>query len=138
MTASSREEGPDEVEHLSTTQLLARVTEQTSGLVRDEVALAKAEIQESIAKVGTGAGLFGSAGVITLYGVGALLAAAILGLATAIDAWFAALLVGVVLLGIAGVVALTGKRKVSEATPPLEASKQSVKRDVDTLKRSRP
>src|SRR5690242_18263330 len=71
-----------QVDELSTPQLLSRLSEQTSLLVRDEVALAKAELQQSVKKAGLGAGLFGSAGVVSLYGVGAVVAAAILGLAT--------------------------------------------------------
>jgi uncharacterized membrane protein YqjE len=126
-----------EVAELSTPQLISRLSEQTSVLVRDEVALAKAEIQETVRKVGLGAGLFGTAGVISLYGVGALVAAAILGLSTVLDAWLAAVIVAVVLFVVAGVAALLGRRKVAEGTPPLEATKENVKQDVATLKGSR-
>ena len=126
-----------DVAELSTPQLLSRLSEQTSVLVRDEVALAKAEIQESVKKVGLGAGLFGTAGVISLYGVGAIVAAAILGLSTAMDAWLAAVVVAVVLFVIAGVAALLGRRKVAEGTPPLEATMENVKQDVETLRRNK-
>ena len=126
-----------DVDELSTPQLLSRLSEQTSGLVRDEVALAKTEIRESVRKVGLGAGLFGTAGVVSLYGVGALVAAAILGLSTVLDAWLAAVVVAVVLFVIAGVAALLGRRKVAEGTPPLEATMENVKQDVETLRRNK-
>ena len=95
------------------------MTEQTSTLVRTEVQLAKAEIQETVKDVGKGAGLFGGAGLTALYGVGALIATAILGLATVVDAWLAALIVTVVLFAVAAVLALAGKKKVSQAPPPV-------------------
>ncbi len=61
--------------------LVARMTEQTSQLVRSEVDLAKAEMAQSGKGLGLGAGLFGGAGVLALYGLGTLVAAAVLGLA---------------------------------------------------------
>jgi nitrate/nitrite transporter NarK len=83
-----------------------------------------------------GAGMFGGAGVLGLYALGALTACAILALATAVDAWLAALIVAVVYGAIAGVLALTGKNKVQEATPPVpERAIDSTKADVETAKR---
>lgn len=122
---------------LSTAQLVSRMTEQTSTLVRTEVQLAKAEIQETVKDVGKGAGLFGGAGVTALYGVGALIATAILGLATVVDAWLAALIVTVVLFAVAAVLALAGKKKVAQAPPPVEATKRNVARDIAAVKEAR-
>jgi uncharacterized membrane protein YqjE len=118
-------------------QLITRLTEQTSTLVRDEVQLAKTEIQQSVKDAGLGAGLFGTAGVVALYAVGALVAAAIMGLGQAVDPWLAALIVGVVLLLVAGVVALAGKSKVQKASPPMAATKENVQRDLDAVKGAR-
>ena len=52
--------------------------------------LAQAELTEKGRHAGKGAGMFGGAGLVALYGVGALVAAAILGLATVIEPWIAA------------------------------------------------
>src|ERR1700709_2573515 len=90
-------------------ELTGQLSQQISTLVRDELRLAQAELTAKGKKVGIGAGLFGAAGLIAAYAVGALTAAAILGLATAMDYWLAALIVGVVLLAGAGVAALLGK-----------------------------
>ena len=122
---------------LSTAQLVSRMTEQTSTLVRTEVQLAKAEIQRTVTDVGKGAGLFGGAGVTALYGVGALIATAILGLATIVDAWLAALIVTVVLFAVAGVLAVAGKKKVAQAPPPVEATKRNVAKDIAAVKEAR-
>ena len=63
------------------------------------------------------------------------MAAAILGLATVIDAWIAAAAVGAGLLLIAGILALTGKKEIDEAAPPKpEQAIESVQQDVDTVK----
>ena len=68
-------------------------------------------------RAGMGIGMFGGAGLVALYGVGALVATVILALALAMPAWVAALIVAVVLFAVAGVLALIGKSKVAEAHP---------------------
>ena len=79
--------------------------------------------------------MFGGAGVFGLYALGALTATGVLALATAVAAWLAALIVAVVLGAIAGILALQGKNKVQEATPPLpEQATESVKEDVQWAK----
>jgi membrane protein len=119
----------------SIADLMKRLSEQTTELVRKEIELAKAELQVKGKKAGIGAGMFGGAGVLGLYALGALTAAAILALATAVDGWLAALIVAVVWGAVAGVLALTGKNKVQEATPPVpERALDTTKQDVETIK----
>ena len=65
---------------VSTAELVRQAGEQISRLVRDELALAKAELAEKGKRAGVGVGLFGGRGVVALYGVAALLAAVVLGL----------------------------------------------------------
>jgi MFS family permease len=119
----------------SASELVKQLSEQTSRLLRQEVELAKAELTIKGKRAGVGAGMFGGAGVLGLYAVGALIAAAIAALDTAMATWLAALIVGAVLAAAAGVVALTGKQKVQEAMPPVpEDSVESVKEDVQWTK----
>lgn len=123
---------PDE---LSTAQLLERLTEQMSTLVRQEVQHATAEVKEKGTRLGIGIGISGAGAVTMLFGVGALVAAAVLALALVLDAWLAALIVGVVILALGGLVVLVGIKQASAATPPLPAETiASVQRDVDTVK----
>jgi uncharacterized membrane protein YqjE len=118
-------------------ELLQQLSAQTATLVRQELKLAQLELQQKGKRAGLGAGMFGGAGVVALYGVGALIAAIILLLATALDAWLAALIVAVVLLAVGGVLALTGKKQVEKATPPVpEQALDSVQRDVEVVKES--
>ncbi len=119
-------------------ELVQAMSQQTATLVRQELRLATVELQEKGKRAGQGAGMFGGAGVVALYGVGALIAAAIIGLGTLLEPWIAAVIVGAVLLAVAGILALSGKRKVDEATPPLpEQALESTKRDVDEVKNAR-
>ena len=120
---------------LSTRDLVQDLSRQTSTLIRQEMRLAQAELTEKGRHAGKGAGMFGGAGLVALYGVGALVAAAILGLATVIEPWIAAAAIGVVLLLVAGILALTGKKEIDEMGPPKpEQTIESVQRDVETVK----
>jgi hypothetical protein len=116
-------------------ELVQDISRQTSTLIRQEMRLAQAELAEKAGHAGRGAGMFGGAGLVALYGVGGLVAAAILGLATVIEPWIAAAAIGAVLLLIAGVLALTGKKELEEAGPPKpEQALDSVQRDIETVK----
>jgi uncharacterized membrane protein YqjE len=111
-----------------------QASEQISRLIRDELRLAQAELAEKGKRAGLGAGLFGTAGVVALYGVAGVLAAVVILLAYVMPAWLAALVVGVALLLLAGVLALVGRAQVRRATPPVpERAMASVKADIDTV-----
>ena len=126
---------PDDPAQLPIGELINRATEQVSRLVREEMQLARLEMQEKLKHAGIGVGMFGAAGIVALFGVGALVATAILALATAVAAWLAGLIVAVVLLGLAGVMALAGKKQVAEGTPPVpEEAIESVHEDIEEIK----
>jgi MFS family permease len=133
--SSTTERGAGAPSEASLAELVKQLSEQSSRLARQEVELAKAELAYKGKRAGIGAGMFGGAGVFGFYGLGALIAAAILVLATAMTAWLAALIVAVVLAAIAGVLALQGKSKIQQATPPVpEEATESVKEDVQWAK----
>ena len=119
----------------SASELVKQLSEQTSRLVRQELELLRAELAIKGKQAGAGAGLFGGAGVFALFAFGALTAAAIAALATAMATWLAALIIAIVWAAIAAVAALTGKKKVEQALPPVpEDSVESVKEDVQWTK----
>jgi putative superfamily III holin-X len=125
----------DELRDRPIGELLKQLSQETTTLVRQELDLAKAEMAQKGKQAGLGAGMFGGAGVFGLYALGALTAAAIAALATAVATWLAALIVAVVWAAIAGVMALTGKKKVQQAVPPVpEDTVESVKEDVQWTK----
>ncbi len=116
-------------------ELVKQLSEQTSRLARQEANLAKAELAEKGKRAGVGVGMFGGAGMFAFYALGAVVAAAILGLATAVAAWAAALIVAGALALLGGLLALAGKSNVSRATPPVpEQATESVKEDVQWAK----
>ncbi|MFY1632629.1 phage holin family protein [Solwaraspora sp. WMMB335] len=118
----------------STAELVQQAGEQISRLVRDELALARAELAEKGKHAGLGVGLFGGGGVLALYGVATLVAAAVLLLGQAWPPWLAALTVAVVLFVVAGALALAGRRQVRQAAPPVPtAAADSVRADVTVV-----
>ena len=114
----------------STGELIAQATDDISTLIRNEIQLAKHDLATSGKRLGVGAGLFGVAGTLALYGLGALVAAGILGIAEELDAWLAALIVGGGLFVLAGLAGLIGKMRVSRVAEPPKERVASVKADV--------
>ncbi|MEU8176134.1 phage holin family protein [Microbispora hainanensis] len=124
-------------ESLSTGELVRRLSEDVSRLIRDELRLARLEMTRKGKRAGMGAGLLGGAGLLAFYGGGALVATAILALALVLPAWASALIIGAALLALAGLLALVGKEQVSRATPPTpDEAMRSLKADIDVMKES--
>ena len=72
-----------------------------------------------------------------MFGLGALVLAAIAALTLVVPVWAAALVVGVVVLLVAGLLALTGIGQIKRGAPPLpEQAIASVQRDIQTVKDS--
>jgi len=116
-------------------ELVQRASQQTADLVRQEIRLAQAEMREKGKHFGVGAGLVGGGGLVALYGIGVLLAAVVMLLATALEPWVAALIVAVVLLVVAAILAMVGRKQVEQATPPLpEEAAASVQEDIRHIK----
>lgn len=119
----------------STAELVQRASEQISLLIRDELALAKAELAEKGKHAGLGIGLFGGAGAFAFYGVGALIATGILLLALVMPAWLAALIMTAFIFLCAAIMALVGRRQLKRAVPPVpQAAASGLKADVDAVK----
>ncbi len=122
-------------ENLSTPQLLARLSEQTAELVRDEIRLAQAELRSKTTSAGVGIGMFTASGVLALFGLAGLLTAAIAALSLAVPLWLAALIVSVVVFAIAGASALFGRSKVKAAGSfAPRRTLDSLKQDVTEVK----
>src|SRR5918997_2214428 len=134
---TTREQGQGSAADSSVAQLVERLSAQISALVRDELALATAEMKRKGTQAGVGIGIGSAGAVVALLGLGALVAAAVLGLATALAAWLAALIVGIVLLAVAGALAAAGIGQVRNSAPVApEKAVQSTKRDIETVKES--
>jgi MFS family permease len=124
-----------ELREASVGDLVGRLTEDMRALARQEVELGKAELAQKGRQAGVGAGLIGGGATFGFLALAAITASVIGLLDTAMRFWVAALIVGVVLAIVAAVLALTGKNRVQEASPPVpEQTVDSVKEDVKWLK----
>ena len=119
----------------STAELVKELSREVSQLVREEIALAKAEMTEKGKQAGVGAGMLSGAAVLGLAAVGGSMAFLILVLDSWMPGWLAALIVTVVYAAAAAVLALRGKERISHATPPVPTQTiESVKEDVQWAK----
>ena len=128
----------DQLRDQSAGELVKKLAADMSVLFRKELELAKAEITEKGKKAGIGAGMFGAAGVVGFLALQTLTACVILGLATVIPAWSAALIVAAIYGVVAAAVAQRGKERLQEAAPPVpEQTVETIKEDVQWLKNPR-
>lgn len=103
--------------------------------LNDEIGLAKAELMHKGKRLGVAGASFGVAVVFLSFLVVALIVAAILGLATIMPGWLAALIVGGVFLVILAIGALIGMAKFKQAMPLVpEHAIRGLKHDLGILK----
>jgi Putative Actinobacterial Holin-X, holin superfamily III len=135
MSEGTRGSQPAAAQERPAGELVKDLSEQISHLIKDELRLAQLEMTRKGKQAGLGIGLFAGSGGIAVYGLGCLIACAVIAIASVLAAWLAALIVGVALLLLAGAAALLGKGRLSKATPAVpEEAIGSVKADVDEIK----
>jgi formate hydrogenlyase subunit 3/multisubunit Na+/H+ antiporter MnhD subunit len=119
----------------SIADLTRRVSQDASGLVRAEIELAKDEIAQQVGKMAAGGGMLAVAAFVGLTAFAVFVATVILALSTTMDAWLAALIVGVALVIISAIIALIGRSRLRAGTPPVPPETvQRVKEDVQWVK----
>jgi uncharacterized membrane protein YqjE len=115
-------------------ELVKDLSAQTSTLVRQEIALARAELQEKGKVAGKGAGMLAGAAVAGLLALGALTAGLIALLDKAMATWVAALIVMALWAIVALVLAKAGQKALKRATPPAPQTVETVKEDIQWAK----
>ncbi|HLL08568.1 MAG TPA: phage holin family protein [Nocardioidaceae bacterium] len=131
--SAARSERPD-VEDQSLGSLVGQLTSDVSTLMRQEVALAKAELREEAKKAGKAAGMLGAAGLAGYFVLLFLSLTLMYLLDQAINIVLAALIV-TILWGIAGFILYTmGRKKMSEVNPKPEQTVESLKEDKEWVK----
>jgi Flp pilus assembly protein TadB len=119
----------------STAELVQRATEQVSRLVRDELALAKAELTQKAKAAGIGAGLLGAAAGLAFFSICVFIATAVIAIDIALPLWLSALIIAAALLIGAGLFALVGRGFIKRGMPPVPTDVTSgLKADVETVK----
>jgi uncharacterized membrane protein YqjE len=120
-------------------ELFKQLSDDMSTLVRQELKLAQAELTEKGKTAGIGVGVFGVAAIVGVLALLTFTACVVAALATGMEVWLAALIVTIVYAVAAGGLALVGKQKVAQATPPVpEQTVETVKEDVQWAKTQLP
>jgi uncharacterized membrane protein YqjE len=132
--ATTQPGNPGREDDRSLGQVVSDISTDLSTLMRQEVALAKAELKDEVAKVGKGAGMLGGAGFAGWF----VLLFLSLALTFLLDDWLpleaAALITAGVWAVIAAVLALVGRKKLQQANPQLPQTQQTLKEDVQWAK----
>jgi hypothetical protein len=118
-------------------ELFGDLAGQTGALVREEVALAKAELTRTATQAGKDIGMLVIGGAVAYAGLLALLAAAILALATALPAWLAALLVGLVIAGVGALLLQRGRAALAHLDVAPRQTMATLAADVEAVKGER-
>jgi uncharacterized membrane protein YqjE len=115
-------------------ELVKDLSSQTSTLVRQEIELARAELQQKGKLAGKGAGMLGGAAIAAVLALGALTAGLIALLDKATATWVAALIVMALWAIVALVLAKAGQKSLQKATPPAPQTVETVKEDIQWAK----
>lgn len=102
--------GRQKTGHSMTTVLVDRAGE-TLLMIRQELALLRAELREKFSRGGGGTAVLGAGALIAVSGWLMLLAAGVIGLAAVMPPWLAALIVGLLLSAVGAALLYIGQRQ---------------------------
>ena len=119
----------------SVAELVKDLTRDVSQLVREEIALARAEMTEKGKQAGVGVGMLSGAAAFALATLGGTMATIIILLDLVMPLWLAALITTVVYGAVAAGLAMRGRDELKEAGAPVpERARDSVKEDIQWAK----
>ena len=116
-------------------ELLGEVTQDLSVLMRQEIALAKAELKDSASRAGKGAGMLGGAGYAALMAIFFLSVALWWGLGQLVGLGWSAVIVAIIWAVIAAVLFLVGRNQIKEVQGA-PRTVESLGKIPDALKRN--
>lgn len=115
-------------------ELLTDITRDMSKLFREEVALAKREIQQTISTAIKDVVMVAVGGFILYAGALVLIAAAVIALALVVDLWLSALIIGGAITLIGLIVLMIGIQQLRSLSPMPERAASNVTKDVKTIR----
>jgi hypothetical protein len=132
-------EGPEVIEPRAKTErslatLISDLASETMLLLRQELALLKAELNEKLSRAGKGATAVGAGALIAFSGWLYLLLAAVFAFALIVPAWAAALIVGGIVVGIGGALLLYGKSRLDAQALTPDRTLRSLREDEAWIK----
>jgi Putative Actinobacterial Holin-X, holin superfamily III len=128
---------PTDVGDVSVGDLISNVTRDLSTLMRQELALAQAELKQEASKTAKGAGAMAGAGVAGHFVLLFLSLALWAGLSNVMDAGWAGLIVAVIWAVIAAVLFASGRTKLRQVHPTPDRTVETLSQVPDALKGSR-
>lgn len=122
-------------EERSLGELFGDLARETSTLVKQEVGLAKTELTEKATRVGKDVGYLAMGGAVAYAGMLTLIAALVLILtAIGLPIWASALLVGLVVAGVGGSMAMKGLKQLKNVDPVPHQTVETLKEDKEWAK----
>lgn len=118
----------------SVLEVLQDILGNFQDIIRSEFRLATAEIKEEAGRVSKPAGTLGAAIVLAIYALGFMLLTTVYALATVMPSWLAALLVSVSVGVLAIVLASLGTKRLRQANPRLNKTRESWKENMQWAK----
>lgn len=117
-------------------KLVADATTEIKSIVRDEIALAKDEVKADAIKAGIGGGLLAAAGLLSLYALVLLFFGCVYLLDIVLPLWLGFLIMGGLLLVVAGVLALAAKSALTKIKGKPERTIRNAKETLAAVKQS--
>lgn len=118
--------------------LLRRLTDELATLLRQELVLASAEVTRAMRLLLASAAALAVGGAVLFAGILAMLAAAVLGLATVLQPWLAALVIGAAVAVIGITLLSVSIRSLDPATLKPARTTESLRKDRDVITRRQP
>ena len=115
-------------------ELFSELAAETSTLVRQEVTLAKTELSQKAGKIGRNVAYLAVGGAFAYAALLAFMAASIIALANVMPWWAAALVVGVVVAIVAGVILFAGYYGLKDTDPVPRQTVETLKEDAQWVK----
>ncbi len=115
-------------------ELIAELSRETVTLVRQEVQLAKTEMSQKASRVGKNVGFLVVGGVVAYTGLLAIVAAVIIALGNAIPLWLSALVVGLVIAAVGGLLVVKGANTLRQEDPTPQETIETLKEDREWLR----
>jgi hypothetical protein len=116
-------------------ELFSELSRQTSTLIRQEVALAKAEMKQKGSAAGKDIGMMAAGGALAYAGLLALIATIIIALANVMAWWLSALIVGIVVVAIGGLLIQRGMSSLKQSGVAPEQTIETLKEDKEWAKK---
>ncbi len=121
-------------EERSLGDLFSELAGETGTLIRQEVALAQVELTQKATKVGKNVGYLVVGGAVAYAALLALLTALIIGLGTVIGYGFSALIVGIVVAVVAGILVMSALNALKNVDITPRQTVETIKEDAQWLK----